>query len=179
MSISIEINGEKLGDIKEIEFSDSEFIYNIYSFLKYTQNSRIISSTLNMDILFFSNIEYTSDEYSIIEKVVKILKGEEIYSIEDISSNPVINTKSIKGKEIEFVKSFSLDKPSSLRITKPSNETIKVFETKIKLPNKIMTFDSISTIIHTSTDEIKKGNEARIELIRETDFKYTESYELD
>ena len=82
-------------------------------------------------------------------------------------------------KEIEFIKSFSLDKPSSLRITKPSNETIKVFEKNIELPNKIMTFHSITTQIHTVIDEIKRGNEARIELIRQKDFKYIESYELN
>jgi len=178
MSISIEIYGEKLGDIKEIEFSDSEFIDSIYSFLKYTQNSRIISSTLNTDILFSSNIEYTSPEYFIIEKVVKILEMKEISYVEDMNSNPIINAKSIKGKEVEFIKNFSLNKPSSLRITKPSHETIKVFEKNIELPNKIMTFHDITTIIHTSIDKIKRGNEAKIELIPQKDFKYIESYEL-
>ena len=179
MSISIEIDGEKLGDSKEIEFSSSEFIYSIYSFLKYIQNSRTISNIMQTDILFVSSIEYTSQEYNNIAKVANILEGKEIFYLEDINSNPVINVKSKKGKEIEFIKSFSLDKPSSLRITKPSNETIKVFEKNIELPNKIMTFHSITTQIHTVIDEIKRGNEARIELIRQKDFKYIESYELN
>jgi len=179
MSISLEIDGEKLGDSKEIEFSSSEFIDKTYSFLKYTKNCRSISSILKTDILFVSSIEYTNQEYTNIANVAKILEGKEISYIEDINSNPVISATSKKGEEIEFIKSLSLDKPSSLRIIKPSTETLKVFEKNIELPNKIMTFHSVTTKIHTKIDEIKRGNEAKIELIRQKDFMYIESYELN
>ena len=182
MFFSIEIDGEKLGDGKEIKLSNSDLIDNIYSSFKYINNCRIIASNFKSEIYFVPSIEYTNQEYYAIDRVVKILEGKEVSRRADFNTNPIINAISKKGMEVEFLKNFTLNQPSSLRIIYPEKEIIKIFEESIVLPNKVVVFNSITTKIHTTIDEIIGGNQAKIELLLEKDFKYIESYndsELD
>lgn len=177
MFFSIEIDGEKLGESKKIKLSNSDFIDNIYSFFKYINNCRIIASNFKSEIYFLSSIEYTNQEYHTIDKVVKILEGKEVSNRADFNTNPILNATSKKGMEVEFIKSFTLDEPSLLRIIYPKKEIIKIFEKSIVLPSKVVVFDSITTKIHTTINEIISGNQARIELLLGKDFKYIESYD--
>ena len=182
MFFSIEVDGKKLGEGKEIKLANSEFIDNIYSFFKYINNCRIIASNFKSEIYFLSSIEYTNQEYYTIDKVAKIIEGKEFSTRADFNTNPILNATSKKGMEVEFIKRFTLNQPSSLRITYPEKEIIKIFEESIILPNKVVVFNSITTKIHTTIDEIIGGNQAKIELLLEKDFKYIESYsdlELD
>ncbi len=176
---SLEINGEQLLKGNPIKMNTSNFITNMYSFLQYTHRCRIISNILQIDVTFISDIEYTAAEHTHISEISNILEGKEVLYKKDINSNPSLNIVVGENASENMNLFAKKNEPISIQLIQPLGDNVKLFETDIALPNKVVVFDSVIPIVHTNIDKIKSSDSIKIELNPQEDFKCLTSYKLN
>ena len=150
---------------------------NFYILLHYIKCCNIISEALNIDTRYKSSFTYSPQKHQFLSEVAETFEGKKDFNITAITSNAVIlliasencgNIKNLSEKTVPF----------DVQIVEKNNNEIEIFGTNIILPPRIINFISILPKIHGEIGNIKAGDTVEVELLPQSNFRYTVSYDI-
>lgn len=173
----LEINGSKVLASAGMKTDQLKHIQDTSNLLHYVNRAKIITEAFNLDIAFRTDISYTAEEHCRIAEIARILEGKEIYDKDDIKSNATCKlTIDKEGKDIEILK--KANKSTDLKLVEKEADVIRIFNTVVNLPRKVITLEPVfPKIIDQTVDRIKPGDTISIEFLPQKDFKYSVTYQ--
>jgi hypothetical protein len=128
----------------------------------------------NWDILFTSEIAYTSEEHKKISEVAYVVEGKQVYYKDSILSNPtavlVVNENFQRSLE-------RTDQPSTIKFVISDREEITIFGKQLTIPSKVVTLDGVLPKVNSESGPFKEGDEISVEWVPQDNFKCTIGYE--
>lgn len=174
--MSLEIDGITVFSSNGIDVSDWDYIKETHNILKYLNFCKIISNKFGLNLLYTSNISFSSDDFKYIADVVDTIEGRKTYNITNLISNP--SCRLLVGNSCDNVKLLTnVKEPNFVKIVQDEGGEIELLGTKIKLPPKVISLHSVLPKIHSDIESLKEGDEVKVEWLPQENFKYSESYE--
>jgi hypothetical protein len=152
-------------DDKPIRFND------IYYMLSYINLCSTVAKRLNVFVPYPLKYEYSQDDFSRIENVLKILDGEVKFSKNEVLKNPRI-TVSFPSDNFETALT-QMRNSNSIKLAPPDQEYLFVFNKKILLPPKSYCFYNHKINLVKKVKERDEWFACDIEIVR-TDSFYCE-----
>jgi hypothetical protein len=174
LSLSLEINGDKLLSTNGICVNELEIVLDAASFLHYVACGKSVVQFFNWDILFTSEIAYTSEEHKKISEAAYVVEGKLVYYKDSILSNPtavlVVNENFQRSLE-------RTDQPSTIKFVISDREEITIFGKQLTIPSKVVTLDGVLPKVNSESGPFKEGDEISVECVPQDNFKCTIAYE--
>ena len=173
MQCKLEKDGDHIATIDSLIPKKGNY-KNIMTLLNYTERCRKLAIYLNKIIKYQSNVQFTAEEHKLIKETVDRINSNIIYNFNFFEENPIIDII-VTDKLISDIKMKKLIK---LCFVAKTADTIKVFSDVLTLPKvKITLSNVLPCIFEKSLEQIKKGDEVKIELVPGENFSYIECFE--
>ena len=176
---SLEFNGEKVFESKNIDTKSSLYITEIATFLSYTNFAKIIAIKLNINIPFNENIEFTAKEHQNMAYISGVLNGEETYNEKNIESNPKTDLV-IDSNNLSIFP--QIKEPIYVEFVQEEGKEINIFGITALLPPLVISLNSVLPKIVNPKEDLIEGSVAIVEWIPQIDFigkNYYEGFSFD
>lgn len=171
---SLEINGERAFSSNGLDMSGFERTQIIRTILDYTKFCKIISSKLNADIKFDSDIKFTEEEFIGLYDVSEVIQGNWVFT-EPTELRNASSRLTIIGNPPDTTFLRNNSKPAQIVMQYEPYEA-KLFKTSITLPSLSITLDSVVPKVLSTLDGLKAGDTVDVEWIPQENFKCTYEY---
>ncbi|WP_156829819.1 hypothetical protein [Methylovulum miyakonense] len=173
LNTTLEINGERLLVAKEKKFDDSSMEV-FYGFLKYIERVQVVSRFTGVKLQYSSKVSFTAEEHEYLADVVEVFQGNQFDT--KLSKNATCELiADSEAKNVEFL--MDMKQPVLIEFIESTREQIELFGTKITLPNKKISMESVLPKIDQDISDIKDGDIVTIEWIPCENFSAKISYE--
>jgi hypothetical protein len=173
LNTTLEINGERLL-VANVNTFDDPSIAAFFGFLKYIERVQIVSKLTGVKLQFSSKVNYTAEEHEHLANIVDVFLGKQIYT--KLSKNPTCELiADSEAKNVEFL--MDTKQPALVEFIESTREQIELFGTKITLPNKMISMESVLPKIKQDISDSKDGDIVTIEWIPCENFSAKISYE--
>lgn len=147
---------------------------NIMTLLNYIERCRKLAIYLNKIIKYPSNVQFTAEEHKLVKETVDRINSNVIYDLNSFEKNPIIDTIVTD----ELISVIQMKKLIEVCFVAKTAETIKVFSDVLTLPKvKIVLCNVLPCIFDKSIEQVKKGDEVKVELVPGENFSYIECFE--
>jgi hypothetical protein len=174
--LSLEVDGTKLVSFNGICVNEWEFVLDIASFLHYIACSKSVVEYFNWDVLFTSEIAYTSEEHRKISEVADVVEGKQAYYKNSILRNPtsvlVVDESCANVGALERI-----DQPTTIQLAVSNGEEITIFGKQLTMPFKVVTLEGVLPKIHNELGSLREGDVVSVEWVPQDNFKCTIGYE--
>jgi hypothetical protein len=130
----------------------------------------------NWDVLFISEIAYTSEVHRKISEVADVVEGKQVYYKDSILSNPtsvlVVDESCANVGALERI-----DQPTTIQFAVSNGEEITIFGKQLTMPSKVVTLDGVLPKIHNELGSLREGDVVSVEWVPQDNFKCTIGYE--
>jgi PleD family two-component response regulator len=138
--------------------------------------SRLDQTFLNWDVLFTSEIAYTSEEHRKISEVADVVEGKQAYYKNSILRNPtsvlVVDESCANVGALERI-----DQPTTIQLAVSNGEEITIFGKQLTMPFKVVTLEGVLPKIHNELGSLREGDVVSVEWVPQDNFKCTIGYE--
>jgi len=173
---ALEVDGIRILDSKGINASEMDFVSETTSVLTYISNVSKVSKFIKQPVTFVHDFSYGNEEFNNLFEIVKTIDGKNIYTEKEITSNASCDMVADEdAKNIEVIKN-SIE-PTSVKISENTQETIKCFGVKLKLPRKNIILTNVIPKVSDTDTKLKKGDIVHVELVPSNGFKCIFEYE--
>jgi hypothetical protein len=175
LSTSLEINGERILSGEGVSINKEEFFLHNNSHLQFIRCGRVIAKHMQVQLKYKSSTSYSKNEFVKINEIASILEGKEIYQKKILSNNATCKIE-ILADNLSFIQ--ELGNPTSIQFSENIGETVKLFDTTIKLPAKLMSLTNVLAKLKNGKEiaELKIGDVIDIEWIPQGNFQYSVTY---
>ena len=174
---SLEVNGKEVFRSNAIKINNSDYITETSTFLHYINRCKIISEALSLNIPFKSTISFTGEEHQHLAEVARVFEGKEVFKKGDMENNAtcalVIDNEC---QNLTFIKETK--EPTSFEFIQKDNDEIKIFDSLVRLPKKIISLNPVLPKILNQKDNLKPGDTVNIELLPMDNFEYSIKYKI-
>lgn len=177
LSTSLEINGEKILSGVGVVINKEEFFLNNNSHLQYIRCNRVISKYMGIQLKYKSDISYTKKEFFKISRIADIFEGKEIYQKNILSNNATCKIE-ITNDSLNEHLIQTLCNPTSIQFIENNGEKIKLFNTTLQLPLKIISLTNVLAKLEKGVEvnHLKIGDVIEVEWVPQENFEYSETY---
>ncbi|MFN7881961.1 MAG: hypothetical protein ACK5PF_02970, partial [bacterium] len=173
---SLEINGTKVFVSKGARVDKWEYVLDTASLLNYVTCCSSLAQYFGWDILFVSDVTYTSDEHKKISEVVEIVEGRQVCDRDSISGN-FVSEMLVDSDLTTAIALKEIDRPLTIRVADRNREELELFGKRVCLPSRIITLDGVMPIMHGELESLKEGDVVSVEWEPQADFRCTIEYE--
>ena len=155
----LEIEGEKILSNTKLKISKDDYFYQIYTFLQYTNFSRLICQKLNKHIKFTTLVNFSSEEHQKIFEIKEILYNG--ISSQTFPEEPIRSTIIVTKENISLLKNKF--EPTKIVYCQEEGDLLSLFNQSIQLPPKVITLNSVlPTVLVKNIDDIVEGKEVEL-----------------